>query len=160
MAHLNVSELAEHAGIAPSAVRYYERVGLLSPPSRAANGYRVYDEDAVAELAFIAKAQGIGMTLDEIQELLTVWPTGECRLLQARLRQFLVDRIAQVQRQVDELSAFRLELESVLGRLSERDPGPEQCGRGCGCEADLDPPVEGPDTSRGGRSRTMAGGRR
>ena len=48
---LRVSELAGRAGVAPSTVRFYERAGLLSPPRRAANGYRVFDESALDELA-------------------------------------------------------------------------------------------------------------
>ncbi|MGH8921582.1 MAG: MerR family transcriptional regulator, partial [Actinomycetes bacterium] len=86
---LRVSELAERAGVAPSAVRFYERAGLLSPARRAANGYRVFDESALDELAFISRAKGIGMSLDDIADLVASWPAGECRSLQARLRAFL-----------------------------------------------------------------------
>jgi DNA-binding transcriptional MerR regulator len=83
---LQVSELAGRAGVAPSTVRFYERVGLLSPARRAANGYRVFDESALDELAFISRAKGIGMSLEDIVGLLAARPAGECRSLQARLR--------------------------------------------------------------------------
>jgi DNA-binding transcriptional MerR regulator len=95
---LRVSELAERAGVAPSAVRFYERAGLLSPARRAANGYRVFDESALDELAFISRAKGIGMTLEDIADLVASWPVGECRSLQARLRAYLAGRIDQVRR--------------------------------------------------------------
>ena len=52
--------------MAPSTVRFYERAGLLSPPRRAANGYRVFGESALDELAFISRAKGIGMSLEDI----------------------------------------------------------------------------------------------
>ncbi len=143
MEGLRVAELAESAGLAPSTVRYYERVGLLSPARRATNGYRVFDESALEELAFIARAKGIGMTLEDIAQLVAAWPNGECRSLQARLRRFLVERIAQVHDQLDELGAFERQLQAVLGRLAARDPGPERCGKGCGCETDLDVTTEG-----------------
>jgi DNA-binding transcriptional MerR regulator len=135
---LRVSELAERAGVAPSTVRFYERAGLLSSPRRAANGYRVFDESALDELAFISRAKGIGMSLEDIADLIAAWPVGECRALQARLRAFLAGRIDQVHRQVAELGMFEGQLRAVLDRLSARDPGPEQCGRGCICETDLD----------------------
>ncbi len=138
MEGLRVAELAESAGLAPSTVRYYERVGLLSPARRATNGYRVFDESALDELAFIARAKGIGMTLEEIAELVAAWPNGKCRSLQARLRGFLVERIAQVHGELDELGAFARQLQAVLGRLAAREPGSERCGKGCGCETDLD----------------------
>lgn len=135
---LRVSELAERAGLAPSTVRFYERAGLLSPARRAANGYRVFDESALDELAFISRAKGIGMSLDDIAGLVAAWPAGECRSLQARLRAYLAGRIGQVHAQVAELGMFERQLRAVLDRLSARDPGPERCGKGCVCETDLD----------------------
>jgi DNA-binding transcriptional MerR regulator len=135
---LRVSELAERAGLAPSTVRFYERAGLLSPARRAANGYRVFDESALDELAFISRAKGIGMSLEDIAGLVAAWPAGECRSLQARLRAYLAGRIGQVRAQVAELGLFERQLQAVLDRLSARDPGPERCGKGCVCESDLD----------------------
>lgn len=138
MSGLRVSELAERAGVAPSTVRFYERVGLLSPARRAPNGYRQFDGSAVEELAFINRAKGIGMTLEDITDLLAAWPNGECQALQARLRAFLFDRIDEVRGQIGELTAFEQQLCTVLSRLTARDPGPERCGKGCSCEIDLD----------------------
>jgi DNA-binding transcriptional MerR regulator len=138
MVGLRVAELAERAGVAPSTVRFYERAGLLSPAQRAPNGYRVFDESALEELAFVHRAKSIGMSLDDIAALLAAWPTGECRSLQARMREFVARRISQVREQQAELAAFERQLQTVLGRLASRDPGPERCGNGCGCETDLD----------------------
>jgi len=142
---LQVSELAQRSGLAPSTVRFYERIGLVSPARRAPNGYREFDPSALEELAFINRAKGIGMSLEEISELVASWPKGECRLLQARLRGFLSERIDQVRRQRLGLADFERQLARVLSRLSARDPGREPCGKGCGCEGDLDL-VENPTT--------------
>jgi MerR family copper efflux transcriptional regulator len=148
MESLRVAELAERAGIAPSTVRFYERAGLLSPAQRAPNGYRMFDESALDELAFITRAKSIGMSLDDIADLVAAWPTGECRSLQARMRDFLAGRISQIREQQAELAAFEQQLQTVLDRLASRDPGPERCGHGCGCETDLDliadEPASGP----------------
>ncbi len=151
---LRVSDLAERAGIAPSTIRFYERAGLLSPARRAENGYRVFEESALEELAFISRAKGIGMSLEDIADLIAAWPTGECQSLQARLRTFLAGRIGQVREQVAELRAFEGQLQAVLDRLSARDPGPERCGKGCSCETDLDlaPDKAAPGTGLWGSS--------
>ena len=129
-------------------MRYYERVGLLSPARRAANGYRVFDLSALDELAFISRAKGIGMSLDDIAQLVAAWPGGDCRSLQAHLRQFVVERIARVHGQLHELGSFQRQLRSVLERLAARDPGPEACGDGCGCDTDLDVTAGGLASSR------------
>lgn len=160
---LRVAELAERAGVAPSTVRFYERAGLLSPAHRARNGYRMFDESAVEELIFVQRAKGIGMSLEDIADLVAAWPTGKCQSLQARLRAYLASRISEVHKQQAELSMFEQQLQTVLNRLSAHDPGPEQCGRGCYCESDLDPapdeaaPVPGPDGCPAGSDGLTAG---
>jgi MerR family transcriptional regulator, copper efflux regulator len=144
---LRVAELAARAEVAPSTVRFYERAGLLSPARRAANGYRVFDESALEELAFIQRAKSIGMSLEDIAELLAVWPSGSCQSLQARMRMHLAGKISAVRLQRGELDTFERQLRTVLDRLSARDPGPERCGQGCGCETDLE---LGPDRTAAG----------
>lgn len=135
---LRVAELAARAGVAASTVRFYERAGLLSPARRAKNGYRVFDESALGELAFIQRAKGIGMSLEDIAELVAVWPSGRCQSLQARMRVHLAGQISAIREQRAELDTFERQLQTVLSRLSARDPGPERCGQGCGCETDLE----------------------
>jgi len=137
MAELRVSELAERAGVPASTVRFYERAGLLSRARRAPNGYRVFDESALAELALVSRAKGIGMSLTDIAGLLAAWPVGECRSLGARLREFVSGRIGQVRAEAAELSASEARLRAVLERLSAGDPGAERCGTGCSCETAL-----------------------
>jgi MerR family transcriptional regulator, copper efflux regulator len=133
-----VAELAARAGVAASTVRFYERAGLLSPARRAQNRYRVFDESALEELAFIQRAKAIGMSLEDIAGLVAVWPSGSCQSLQAQMRVHLAGQISAIGEQRAGLDAFERQLQTVLGRLSARDPGPERCGRGCGCETDLE----------------------
>jgi MerR family transcriptional regulator, copper efflux regulator len=135
---LRVAELADRAGVAPSTVRFYERAGLLSPARRAENRYRLFDESALDELAFIQRAKSIGMSLEDIAELVALWPSGSCQSLQARMRVHLAGQISAIREQRAGLDAFERQLQTILCRLSARDPGLERCGRGCGCETDLE----------------------
>ncbi|MHB2008194.1 MAG: MerR family transcriptional regulator [Candidatus Dormibacteria bacterium] len=108
-----MSELTERAGVAPPTVRFYERIGRLSPTRRAPNDYRAFEGTALEELAFVTRAKGIGMTLKDISDLLAAWPSGECQSLQARVRAFLVERIDDVHEQLGELSALERRLTTV-----------------------------------------------
>ena len=58
---MKVSELAERAGIAPSAVRWYESVGILPPAARRPNGYREYAEDDLARLRLVVSLRRLGL---------------------------------------------------------------------------------------------------
>jgi DNA-binding transcriptional MerR regulator len=65
-----IGQIAHAAGVPPSTVRYYERIGLLSPEGRTAGNYRLYGPEALARLRFIRAAQGTGFTLEHITALL------------------------------------------------------------------------------------------
>lgn len=66
---LTISAVARRAGIRPSAIRYYESVGLLPRPGRV-SGRRRYGPDVLPQLALIAAAQQMGFTIVEIGTLL------------------------------------------------------------------------------------------
>jgi Hg(II)-responsive transcriptional regulator len=68
--HVKTGELAAHAGVNIQTVRFYERRGILPKPERTSSGYRVYSGEAVRLIRFIKRAQELGFTLDEIEELL------------------------------------------------------------------------------------------
>jgi MerR family transcriptional regulator, copper efflux regulator len=69
---LTISQLARGAGVHLETLRYYERRGLLPRPPRSRSGYRQYPPDAVRRVRFIKRAQGLGFTLEEIEDLLAL----------------------------------------------------------------------------------------
>jgi len=73
---LSIGEVARRAGLATSAIRYYERAGVL-PAAERVGGRRLYGPDAVRRLAVIGIAQQAGFRLAEIRELLDGTDAGE-----------------------------------------------------------------------------------
>ncbi|WP_205744017.1 Zn(2+)-responsive transcriptional regulator [Grimontia sedimenti] len=69
---LQIGQLAKRSGVSGDTLRFYEKVGLLQPAARSESGYRLYDEGAVSHVYFIIKGKRIGLTLEEIQELLEI----------------------------------------------------------------------------------------
>lgn len=105
---MRTSELAGKVGMNSETLRYYERRGLLEEPPRTSGGYRDYPSTAIDVLRFVKRAQELGFTLDEIEELLHLDAGGPdgCdvarELAQAR-RADLEARIADLQRMRDSL---------------------------------------------------------
>jgi DNA-binding transcriptional MerR regulator len=94
-----IGELARRTGLASSALRYYERVGLLSPVARA-GGRRHYSPSSTERVALIQLCQDAGFTLREIRALLAAGSQRGrpwARLVQAKLRE-LDTRVAQAER--------------------------------------------------------------
>jgi len=69
---MNISDAARHSGLSAKTIRYYEEIGLVGVPARASNGYRDYDEAAVAELRFVQRARQVGFSVDECRQLLQI----------------------------------------------------------------------------------------
>nr|VVV05285.1 HTH-type transcriptional regulator ZntR [Aliivibrio wodanis] len=67
-----IGELAKQCNVTSDTLRFYEKNGLLVPSGRSSSGYRLYNEENRAQIRFILKAKQLGLTLDEIQELLEI----------------------------------------------------------------------------------------
>jgi Hg(II)-responsive transcriptional regulator len=103
---------AEQAGVNVQTLRYYERRGLLPRPPRRVSGYREFPEDAVRIVRFIKRAQDLGFTLDEIEELLRV--RQDSRRDRARIQALAERRIHQIDRKLAELRAMKKALSHLL----------------------------------------------
>jgi len=94
-----IGELARRTGLASSALRYYERAGLLSPTARA-GGRRHYGPSSAERVALVQLCQDAGFTLREIRALVTAWSRRSrlwAPLAKAKLRE-LDARITQAKR--------------------------------------------------------------
>ncbi|MFG6431548.1 redox-sensitive transcriptional activator SoxR [Roseateles sp. LYH14W] len=72
---LTIGQLAQRAGVATSALRFYEAEGLLTG-SRSSGGHRQYPRHALRRVAFIRAAQTVGLTLPQIKATLATLPDG------------------------------------------------------------------------------------
>ncbi|HEX2564925.1 MAG TPA: redox-sensitive transcriptional activator SoxR, partial [Acidimicrobiales bacterium] len=70
---LSIGEVADRAAVATSALRFYEREGLITA-TRSPGGQRRFHRDVLRRIAFIRAAQRVGLTLDEIRDALTSLP--------------------------------------------------------------------------------------
>jgi DNA-binding transcriptional MerR regulator len=93
-----IGELARRTGLASSALRYYERVGLLAPATRA-GGRRHYGASSAERVALIRLCQDAGFTLGEIRALLAAGSRRRSwiRFAQAKVRE-LDSRISRAER--------------------------------------------------------------
>lgn len=70
--YITIGKLSDISGFSTDTIRYYEKMGVLGKPERAANGYRVYTQGTLNILLFIKRAKVINFTLEEIKTLLTM----------------------------------------------------------------------------------------
>lgn len=96
-----IGELAEQCGINKETIRYYERMGIISEPSRTNSGYRMYPSEAVDRIRFIKRMQELGFSLSEIHKLLGVVDKDDERC--KHMYDFVTKKIDEVRKKVKDL---------------------------------------------------------
>lgn len=105
---LKIGELAAHSGVTAKTIRFYEEAGVLPPPTRAANGYRLYSREAAGMLRFIKQARGLDLTLAEIKELVAIRRRGEVPC--SHVYRLLEEKAVELRRKLQDVTALRREL--------------------------------------------------
>jgi MerR family redox-sensitive transcriptional activator SoxR len=136
---LTIGDMAARSGVAPSALRFYEREGLISS-TRTGGNQRRYERHELRRIAFIRIAQQVGVSLEEIREALAELPENrtptkaDWARLSARWRRKLEERITLMERLRDQLtgcigcgclSLSRCKLINPEDRLAARGKGPQ-----------------------------------
>jgi len=112
---MNIGEAAQRSGLPPKTIRYYEDIGLLQP-ARRANGFRDYGDKDVHELRFIARARGLGFSVEECRHLLGLYrDTGRAS---AEVRETAAAHIATVRSKIAELKSMERTLSSLIERCA------------------------------------------
>jgi MerR family transcriptional regulator, copper efflux regulator len=113
MVLLKIGEVAIKSGLSVKTIRYYDEIGLLTPAvERAKSGYRLFNPQVLKRLAFIRRAQALGLHLSEVQQILKVHDQGE--LPCGEVRQHLEAKVRDVRQQIEALEMLWLELEGIL----------------------------------------------
>ena len=119
------SEVAEHAGVNPETVRYYEERGLIPDPPRSAAGYRLYDDHYVRRLRFIGRAKELGFTLEEIKSLLELraGPEATCQDVKTRAQA----KVADVEEKIADLRRIQRALRALVETCTGGDGPTSEC---------------------------------
>lgn len=112
MERLSIGKLARAASVSADTVRYYERMGLISPPQRASSGYRSYSEADLQRLLLIRRARAVGFSIEEIAELIALRTGSDS----ARARSLIDSTLARIDRKLSELRAWRAALVGLRKR--------------------------------------------
>jgi Hg(II)-responsive transcriptional regulator len=115
---MRIGEVASRAGVNVETLRYYERRGLLSEPERQPSGYRSYAEKSVRVVRFIKRAQELGFTLADVEELLRLAEGGpeSCR----EVRELATAKIEDMDRRIATLRAMKRSLTALLKTCNRR----------------------------------------
>lgn len=124
--YLRIGQVAKRTGLDVRLIRHYEKVGLIPAPRRsdagyASAGYRLFTEDHVQRLEFIALGRLLDLSLREIGDLLSCVDEGCCTSAQPRVRTLLKEQLEEMDRRIAMLQELRQRLQSYDQRLQDED---------------------------------------
>jgi MerR family transcriptional regulator, copper efflux regulator len=108
MEQMRIGELATRAGVTTRTVRYYESLGLLPEPGRR-GAHRTYTDDDVKRLRRIEVLKGLGLSLDEVREVIEAY-ADESPRAKRKVAEVLRRQLAETDSKLAALKAFRKEL--------------------------------------------------
>ncbi|MGH3665445.1 MAG: heavy metal-responsive transcriptional regulator [Egibacteraceae bacterium] len=117
---MRIGTLAERFGLNTKTLRYYESIGLLREPPRTPGGFRVYGEEDAERLGFIRTAQRLGLTLDDIREILAFRDQGRAPC--DYVRQLLAQHAEELRHRIAEMRRLRNELRHLVARAEQLPP--------------------------------------
>jgi DNA-binding transcriptional MerR regulator len=123
---MRIGELAGQLGINTKTIRYYEQIGLIPAAARTSGGYREYTDTDADRLTFIRTAQRLGLSLEEVAEILLLRERGERPC--AYVRDVIGQQLAGIDKRIAELRGLRAELRELRDAA---DSIPEVDGATC-----------------------------
>jgi MerR family transcriptional regulator, copper efflux regulator len=113
---VNIGAASRHSGLPSKTIRYYEEIGLLTA-DRALNGYRDYSTEDVHRLRFLQRARGLGFSVEECRELLSLYSDRD--RASSDVKAIANEKLAEMDRKIEELKGLR----RMLGHLVDNCHG-------------------------------------
>jgi len=119
--YISIGNLARTIGVTTRTLRYYEEMGIMSPPRRLEGAVRVYTPEDVRKLKFILRLKELGLTIKEMQELDAVYAEAkETDRIIPRLIEMLDNHINNLDEKMSKLASLRKEIIEYRQRMIKR----------------------------------------
>jgi len=119
---LNIGKAAKLSNLTVKTVRYYADIGLVSPVKNNKTGYRDFSEDDVARLQFVSKARKFNFTIQECEELLSLY--SDTDRSSREVKSLTLEKISEIDAKLFELKELRQQL-SFLANNCQGNDGPD-----------------------------------
>ena len=107
-----IGELAKRCGVTADTLRFYEKNALIKPANRSESGYRLYSEENQKQVAFILKAKDLGLSLEEIKELLEIKLEATEHSC-AEVKAITTAKLQVIDEKIEELTRIRSALKKI-----------------------------------------------
>lgn len=108
---MNIGDVSQRSGLPAKTIRYYEDIGLITPP-RDANGYRAFRDTDLHKLTFLARSRALGFSIEDCRALLALWEDQS--RASADVRTIAKDHLTEIDRKIADLQSMRATLSDLI----------------------------------------------
>ncbi len=112
---MNIGDVSSRSGLPVKTIRYYEDIGLVSPP-RGSNGYRMFREQELHKLSFLGRARSLGFTIEDCRTLMALYD-DETRE-SANVKRIANEHLEQIEAKISGLEAMRGTLSHLINECA------------------------------------------
>ena len=112
---MNIKDASARVGLPAKTIRYYEDIGLITP-DRAANGYRDFSNAHLHKLTFLARARGLGFSVDDCRNLLALWEDQS--RASADVRAIAKEHLAEIEEKIAGLQDMASTLSNLVNECA------------------------------------------
>jgi len=116
---INIGKVSAVTKVPAKTIRYYEQIGLTSPPKRTQNGYRCYDHSDINELNLIKGARDAGFSIEQCKELMGLFRDKERH--SSEVKRLTIEKITQIKRKISALDDIVQSLETLSDKCRGDD---------------------------------------
>ncbi|MDZ7962801.1 MAG: heavy metal-responsive transcriptional regulator [Aulosira sp. DedQUE10] len=116
---LLIGQVTDLSGVPIRTIHYYESLGLVKSSGRTEGGFRQFSADLLTRLAVIKRAQNLGLSLEEIGEILKVYDQGQPPC--GEIKEKLVEKLVQIDRHIAQLLTLRSDIEVLFSSMKNVD---------------------------------------
>ena len=116
---MNIGQVASETGVTAKSIRYYESINLIPAPERTQAGYRQYSDRDVQTLHFIKRSRGLGFSVAEVADLLSLYQDRE--RASAEVKGIVETRLSEIDQKISELESIRATLRTLADRCHGDD---------------------------------------
>lgn len=116
---LKIGQVSSQSQLPVKTIRFYEERGLIQTAKRTSGGFRLFDPSVLPRLSFIRRSQALGLSLNDIQDILGIADSGKrpCHSVRHKFQ----EKIVEIEDRIEELQNLKYQLQILIKEADERE---------------------------------------
>lgn len=116
---LKIGQVSEQSDLPVKTIRFYEERGLIEAAKRTSGGFRLFEPSVLPRLSFIRRSQALGLSLNDIQDILGIADSGQrpCKDVRHKFQ----EKIAEIDQRIQELTQLKGQLQVLIAEADQRE---------------------------------------